>query len=54
MAKIIRMEDIIGIVGIENYIAALNLDIDKLKYLGNEPSGTKLVLFNFNYENHLI
>lgn len=58
MSKIVRMEDIIDIVGMKNYIEALNLNIDDLKYLGSEPSGSKMVLFNFQYherENtHLI
>ena len=57
MSKVVRMEDIIDIVGMSNYIEALELNIDNLKYLGCEPSGTKLVLFNFEYqekEQHLI
>ena len=57
MPKIVRMEDIIDIVGINNYVAALDLDIDQLTYLGSEPSGSKLVLFKFQYQekkNHLI
>lgn len=57
MAKVIRMEDIIQVVGIENYIAALNLDIENLTFLGSELASNKLVLFNFNYkekEEHLI
>ncbi len=56
MSKIVRMEDIIDIVGMNNYIEALDLDIDHLTYLGCEPSGNKLVLFNFEYkekERHL-
>lgn len=57
MSKIVRMEDIINIVGMNNYIEALNLNIDNLIYKGSEPSGSKLVLFNFEYlekEKHLI
>ncbi|MCI9233427.1 MAG: DEAD/DEAH box helicase family protein [Bacilli bacterium] len=57
MPKIVRMEDIIDIVGMSNYIKALEFNIDDLTYLGCEPSGNKLVLFNFEYiekDKHLI
>lgn len=57
MSRIVRIEDVIDIVGMSNYIEALNLNIDNLIYRGCEPSGTKLVLFNFEYrekEKHLI
>lgn len=46
------MEDIINIVGMKNYIAALDLNIDNLTYLGSEPSGAKFVLFNFQYQEN--
>lgn len=58
MTKILKREDIMNIVGVQNYINALDLNQNHLKYLGSELAGNKLVLFNFQYsekkESHII
>lgn len=51
MGKITRIEDITKIVGIKNYIKALSLNSNKLKYTGFDKKG-KGICFSFLYEEH--
>lgn len=53
MKKIIRIEDITEIVGIKNYIEALSLNQDYLKYLGFDKQNSRVV-FHFKYDEHTI
>lgn len=53
MSKITRIEDVTNIVGIKNYIAALSLDKERLKYQGYTRR-LKGLVYNFLYDGYKI
>ena len=51
--KIAKVEDIVSIVGMHNYIEALDLEKENLQYLGDELKKGEIKL-NYKYENYNI
>lgn len=53
MAKIVKMEDIIQVVGLNHYVQAIEMSQDDLEYLGSEKINSSIVTLKFTYQNSI-
>lgn len=53
MAKIVKMEDIIQVVGMKHYVEAIEMSLNDLSYMGSEKISSSVVTLKFDYQDSI-